>query len=61
MIFKGVTDESEVQKLEEVGLDAEAKPQWNCINVKLSVSVSPEQVQALTALAKLAHHKYGLS
>ena len=61
MIFKGVTDESEVQKLEEVGLDAEAKPQWNCINVKLSVSASPEQVQALTALAKLAHHEYGLS
>lgn len=61
MFFKGVVDPAEVDKLKERGIDAEARPSWNCIFARFSSEPTVEQLGALGELARIAHHEYGLS
>lgn len=61
MFFKGVTDPEAVKRLEDLGIDAEARPRWNLMFAKFNAEPSGEQLEALADVAKTAHHEYGLS
>lgn len=55
MLFRGVPEQGVLRHLEELGLEAEAKPQWNRLNLRLTKTLDDVQIAAVHELIVAAH------